>query len=269
MTAAFEWAGHSFPAGRRVLLDLYGTDRHPGTWARPGVFDPERFRDRIPTPFDLVPQGGGDHRTGHRCAGEWITIAVMTRAVQLLSRMTYRVPPQDLRVSTTPDADAAGQRLRPHRRGLRRRRYSCFCSARPSSCLFMSRVAGDTGLLRACTSSSRVLPSTSTPPNVSPLPARFSAVEPFDRGSDGPFSSLSSQWSPTFSATCLTDAQAVRCARASSPSYCSSALSRVSVVGVLDLRRRPLERAGQVRGVVLVGGHGAPLVGSRWRCSPG
>ncbi|MCW2620554.1 MAG: cytochrome, partial [Frankiales bacterium] len=43
VTDAFEWGGHSFPAGRRVLLDLYGTDRHPGTWSQPDVSDPERF----------------------------------------------------------------------------------------------------------------------------------------------------------------------------------------------------------------------------------
>lgn len=110
VVAPFDWAGHHFPAGRRVLLDLYGTDHHPDVWPDPDRFDPERFRERIPTPFDLIPQGGGSHADGHRCAGEWITIAVMTRAVQLLARMTYRVPPQDLTVSTRriPTLPASG-----------------------------------------------------------------------------------------------------------------------------------------------------------------
>ena len=46
-----------------------------------------------------LPGGGGDHHSGHRCAGEWLTIALMTRATRLLAEMSYEVPPQDLRVS--------------------------------------------------------------------------------------------------------------------------------------------------------------------------
>lgn len=43
--------------------------------------------------------GGGDHETGHRCAGEWLTIELTKRAVRLLTgAMTYEVPPQDLRI---------------------------------------------------------------------------------------------------------------------------------------------------------------------------
>ena len=46
-----------------------------------------------------MPQGGGDYDTGHRCAGEWLTIALMKRAVRLLTTgMHYDVPEQDLRI---------------------------------------------------------------------------------------------------------------------------------------------------------------------------
>ncbi|MFG1677990.1 cytochrome P450 [Micromonospora sp. NPDC049282] len=94
---SFEWRGHAFPQGRRVLLDLYGTNHHPRLWPEPERFRPERFAGRRDDPFGLIPQGGGDHDTGHRCAGEWITIELMKRAVAALTgAMSYRVPPQDL-----------------------------------------------------------------------------------------------------------------------------------------------------------------------------
>jgi fatty-acid peroxygenase len=96
----FEWSGHHFPLGRRVLLDLYGTNRHPELWPGPEQFRPDRFVGWRGDPFGLVPQGGGDHLTGHRCAGEWITIELMKRAVtNLTTAMSYRVPPQDLAIS--------------------------------------------------------------------------------------------------------------------------------------------------------------------------
>lgn len=96
----FDWDGARFPAGRRVLLDLYGTNRHPDLWDDPERFDPQRFATWDGNPFTLIPQGGGDHHTGHRCAGEWITIRLMQTAVRLLTReMAYTVPHQDLQVS--------------------------------------------------------------------------------------------------------------------------------------------------------------------------
>ena len=94
---AFDWRGWHFPEGRRVLLDLYGTNRDPRLWAEPEAFRPERFEGREPTPFDLIPQGGGAHRSGHRCPGEWITIRLMTVATRfLISEVAYEVPDQDL-----------------------------------------------------------------------------------------------------------------------------------------------------------------------------
>lgn len=95
----FTWRGHRFPATRRVLLDLYGTGRHPTLWPEPERFDPGRHVGRTPGPFDLIPQGGGDHWTGHRCAGEWMTIELTAGAVRLLAReMAYDVPPESLTV---------------------------------------------------------------------------------------------------------------------------------------------------------------------------
>jgi fatty-acid peroxygenase len=96
----FTWNGHPFPAGTRTLLDLYGTNRDPRAWPEPDAFFPERFRGWPGDPFTLIPQGGGDTATGHRCAGEATTIALMRQAVVRLARhLDWEVPEQDLRVS--------------------------------------------------------------------------------------------------------------------------------------------------------------------------
>jgi fatty-acid peroxygenase len=105
------WRGTRLPAGRRVVLDLHGTNRDPRIWDDPLAFRPDRFRGREPGPYDLVPQGAGDHLTTHRCPGEWITIDQMALAVRVLTeRMTYRVPPQDLtvRLDRLPALPASG-----------------------------------------------------------------------------------------------------------------------------------------------------------------
>lgn len=98
----FEWRGFHFAKGTRVVLDLHGTNRDPRAWEAPDVFNPERFRavgDWMACPFSLIPQGGGEHATGHRCPGEWITIAMMKTAARLLtSRIAYDVPEQDLHI---------------------------------------------------------------------------------------------------------------------------------------------------------------------------
>jgi fatty-acid peroxygenase len=94
----FEWGDHHVAAGGWMLLDLWGTNHDPDLWPEPDAFRPARFRDRHVTPFDLIPQGGGDQRLNHRCAGEWTTIELMKRAVRLLLDLRYEVPDQDLTV---------------------------------------------------------------------------------------------------------------------------------------------------------------------------
>lgn len=96
---SFEWKGYRFAKGRRVMLDLYGTNRDRRTWDAPGEFRPERFDVTHPGPFAFVPQGGGDHDLGHRCAGEWICIEIMKAAMGFLTEeIAYSVPDQDLRI---------------------------------------------------------------------------------------------------------------------------------------------------------------------------
>lgn len=93
----FLWDGHDFKKGTLVLLDLYGNNHHPDLWDNPKEFIPERFKDWDKSPFDFIPQGGGDYITGHRCAGEWLTIEVMKKCLDILvNKMEYKVPHQDL-----------------------------------------------------------------------------------------------------------------------------------------------------------------------------
>jgi fatty-acid peroxygenase len=82
--------------GSRVLLDLYGTNRDPERWDDPDEFRPQRFVDELPTPYDLVPQGGGDPERGHRCPGELATVRLMVQAVEVLTTWTtWTAPAQD------------------------------------------------------------------------------------------------------------------------------------------------------------------------------
>lgn len=95
----FEWRGYHFPRGRRVMLDLYGTNHDDRIWESPDDFLPERFLQRSPDPFALIPQGGGDRRVTHRCPGEDIVTLLMKTAADILThKMDYRVPDQDLQI---------------------------------------------------------------------------------------------------------------------------------------------------------------------------
>ena len=58
-----------------------------------------RVLDREIGPLDLIPQGGGDPRTGHRCPGELITIALLGAFARRLARLDYYLPPQDLTIN--------------------------------------------------------------------------------------------------------------------------------------------------------------------------
>jgi fatty-acid peroxygenase len=108
---SFEWQGLQFDKGDWVLLDVYGTNRHPATWPDGEVFRPERFEGRQGSGFDLVAQGGGDMAHGHRCPGEMVTVELTKSALRLLaSEIAYEVPQQDLEVSLArmPTLPASG-----------------------------------------------------------------------------------------------------------------------------------------------------------------
>ncbi len=88
---AFTWNGMLFDKDDWVLLDVYGTNHHQGTWPDGDLFRPERFEGR---------QGGGEPGQGQRCPGETIAVELTKSALRLLAgAIDYDVPPQDLTVS--------------------------------------------------------------------------------------------------------------------------------------------------------------------------
>jgi fatty-acid peroxygenase len=93
------WQGTRIPAGSTVIMDLYGQNHDESLWPEPYRFQPERFLQRQIGTFDLVPQGGGDPATGHRCPGEWITIGLLETLSIRLAALDYEVPVQDLRIA--------------------------------------------------------------------------------------------------------------------------------------------------------------------------
>ncbi|SDJ82572.1 cytochrome P450 [Sediminibacillus albus] len=96
----FTWRQHPFNKGTLVLLDIYGTNHHPNIWERPEEFRPERFQGWEGSPFNFIPQGGGEYDMGHRCAGEWVTIDIMNSSLAFMTKyIDYEVPAQDLSIN--------------------------------------------------------------------------------------------------------------------------------------------------------------------------
>lgn len=96
----FTWKDFQFKQGTLTMLDVYGTNHDPKLWDNPELFQPTRFANWDANPFSFIPQGGGDHYLGHRCAGEWITIDVMKISLDILvNHFTYELPKQDLSYS--------------------------------------------------------------------------------------------------------------------------------------------------------------------------
>lgn len=92
----FTWKGYEFKKGTLTILDLYGTNHDPKLWENPSLFQPERFENWKESPFSFIPQGGGDYLSGHRCAGEWITIRIMKIFLNyFVNELKFEVPPQD------------------------------------------------------------------------------------------------------------------------------------------------------------------------------
>jgi len=105
--------GVSVAEGELVLLDVYGQLHDERWWDSPQTFAPERFRGRPIDPYTLIPQGGGDTRTGHRCPGEDLTVEILRALLPRLAALRYRVPRQDTRISLRriPALPRSGMRI--------------------------------------------------------------------------------------------------------------------------------------------------------------
>jgi fatty-acid peroxygenase len=114
--AALQVGGERVRKGAMVVLDVYGQLHDGDLWEDPYAFRPERFLDREIGAFDLIPQGGGDPRTNHRCPGEQIVVAVLSALAVRLARLDAELPPQDLDIALhrIPALPASRIRLRVH-----------------------------------------------------------------------------------------------------------------------------------------------------------
>ncbi|WP_127504475.1 cytochrome P450 [Actinoplanes solisilvae] len=103
----------SIPKGTLVLLDVHGQHHDPRVWPEPYEFRPERFLNRPVGEFELIPQGGGDPRAGHRCPGERIVLALLGTLAQRLAKLDYYLPPQNTAIdlSRVPARPRSGLKI--------------------------------------------------------------------------------------------------------------------------------------------------------------
>ncbi|WP_080876054.1 cytochrome P450 [Oceanobacillus timonensis] len=95
--ADFTWNGYTFKEGTLTLLDLYGTNHDPDIWNKPDQFQPQRFQGWKESPFNFIPQGGGEFDIGHRCAGEWMTMDVLKTTLDFfVNHLSFEFTEQDL-----------------------------------------------------------------------------------------------------------------------------------------------------------------------------
>ncbi|MFF8513075.1 cytochrome P450 [Streptomyces sp. NPDC015492] len=97
-TRDLRFGAQDVPEGALVLLDVAGHHHDPDLWPEPQRFDPRRFLGRDPGPGELIAQGGGSARTGHRCPGEDITVHLVATLAADLADLDFGVPEQDLRI---------------------------------------------------------------------------------------------------------------------------------------------------------------------------
>lgn len=100
-----------------LLIDVYGHHHDSRLWPDPYEFRPERFDHTAVGEYDLIPQGGGDPASGHRCPGEPATIALLETLLPRLAAYPHRTPPQDLSISLrrVPARVASGYVMAPTR----------------------------------------------------------------------------------------------------------------------------------------------------------
>jgi fatty-acid peroxygenase len=106
--------GVRVPRGTRLLLDVVGTNRDERYWSHPGVFDPGRFLPgQTWEPDALVPQGGGNVATGHRCPGEDVTLGLIAATASYLAARRWSAGDRDVSVSSRrmPTRPTRGMRI--------------------------------------------------------------------------------------------------------------------------------------------------------------
>lgn len=93
--------GYLIPKDSWVVLDLYGTNHDDRMIETPEVFRISRYLGKekhisYDEEYDMIAQGGGEFKTMHRCAGEWITLHTLrVFSDQLVNKYQFSIPEQD------------------------------------------------------------------------------------------------------------------------------------------------------------------------------
>jgi fatty-acid peroxygenase len=107
-----EVSGLVLQPGDRLVLDVVGIDHDPARWPDPARFDPQRMLEKVPGPFDLVPQGGGDPTAGHRCPGESVALSLLDVTLRVLALVDYTVESGHVDRSRIPTLPGEGPVVR-------------------------------------------------------------------------------------------------------------------------------------------------------------
>jgi cytochrome P450 len=97
----FTVAGKTVPAGWMVMLCNFAGGNDPDLYERPERFDPDRYAEgraeHLKHPMGFFPQGVGEPRTGHKCAGvDFSTLLMKAFMVRLVRDYETTLPAQDL-----------------------------------------------------------------------------------------------------------------------------------------------------------------------------
>lgn len=93
--------GYLIPKDSWVVLDLYGTNHDDRMIETPEVFRISRYLGKekhisYDEEYEMIAQGGGEFKTMHRCAGEWITLHTLRAfSDQLVNKYQFSIPEQD------------------------------------------------------------------------------------------------------------------------------------------------------------------------------
>lgn len=109
--ADLPWRGATIPAGRNVVLDVFGTNHDPRLWPDPLLLDPARYREGRGDATAIVAQGADAFGAGAASLGESATQGIVAAAIRGLSGTRWSaVGSQDRRVrySQVPARVASG-----------------------------------------------------------------------------------------------------------------------------------------------------------------
>lgn len=97
--------GYIIPEDSWVALDIYGTNHDSRHIENPETFKVDRYVDNAKDisyeeEYSMIAQGGGDFRSMHRCAGEWITLHTLrVLSDHLVNKFDFTIPDQDFEIA--------------------------------------------------------------------------------------------------------------------------------------------------------------------------